>query len=81
MEEFDLHLNKKLHSANPAHFIKAYGTQVHSSSDSVNRTNLKVTQGIKRYTFIFSKDLNVTIKRCCHTLSFVYHCHVWKELF
>ena len=23
----------------------------------------------------------VTIKRYCNTLSFVYHCYVWKELF
>ena len=29
-------------------------------------------------------DLNVTIKRGCHTLSFVYHCHcyvfIWKSI-
>ena len=29
--------------------------------------------GIKRYTFSFSIDLNITIKRCCHPFSFIYH--------
>ena len=34
----------------------------------------EISLGNKRYPFIFSKDLNVTIKRCCHTLPFVYQC-------
>ena len=28
----------------------------------------QTSMGIKGYTFILSKDLNITIKRCCHTL-------------
>ena len=27
----------------------------------------QTSTGIKGYTFILSKDLNITIKRCCHT--------------
>ena len=38
-------------------------------------------RGTKGTLLFSSKDLNITIKRCCHTLSFVYHCHIWKELF
>ena len=37
--------------------------------------------GDQNVYFYFSKDLNITIKRHCHTLSFIYHCHVWKLLF
>ena len=31
--------------------------------------------------YFFPKDLNITIKRCYYTLSFVYLCNIWKELF
>ena len=38
--------------------------------------NRPPAQGIKRYIFI----VFFTKKMCCYTLSFVYHCHIWKEL-
>ena len=64
------------------HFVKISWisrsiTHVHSAlwytHSAINTSELEiswrslVTKGNKRYTFIFSKDVNVTIKRCCRT--------------
>ena len=35
----------------------------------------------KVYSIVFQKTRTCTIKSYGHTLSFVYHCHIWKELF